>query len=244
MKAASTVLTLALIGSALMAQTRTDAVPASGGDILITPIFHASLQIEHAGTVIQVDPVGVDRYAAAKPADLVLVTDIHGDHLDPAAIAKIRKAGAPIVGPAAVAEKLEGVTVMANGGRRTVAGVAIEALPMYNLTRGPAPGQLYHPKGRGNGYLLTLGGTRVYIAGDTACTPEMRALTNIDVAFLPMNLPYTMPPVEAAACAKAFKPRIVYPYHYRGSNLQEFADALKGEPIEVRLRDWYPGGGR
>jgi len=115
---------------------------------------------------------------------------------------------------------------------------------MYNLTRGPAPGQLYHPKGRGNGYLLTLGGKRVYIAGDTACTPEMRALTNIDVAFLPMNLPYTMPPTEAAACAKAFEPHIVYPYHYRGSDLKAFADALKGEPIEVRLRDWYPGGGR
>ena len=233
---------LTLFGSALMAQTTTDTIPADGGGILITPIYHASVQIEHAGTVIQVDPWGADRYAAAKPADLVLITDIHSDHLDPAAIAKIRKPGAPIVGPAAVAEKLEGVTVMANGERRTVAGVAIEALPMYNLTRGPAPGQLYHPKGRGNGYLLTLGGTRVYLAGDTECTPEMRALQHIDVAFLPMNLPYTMPPVEAAACAKAFKPRIVYPYHYRGSNLQEFADALKGEPIEVRLREWYPGG--
>ncbi len=244
MKTAWSGVALALFGSAIMAQTTTDKIPANGGDLLITPIFHASLQIEHAGTVIQVDPWGVDHYAAARPADLVLITDIHADHLDPAAIAKIRKPGAPIVGPAAVAEKLEGVTVMANGERRTVAGVAIEALPMYNLTRGPSPGQFYHPKGRGNGYLLTLGGKRVYIAGDTECTPEMRALKNIDVAFLPMNLPYTMPPVEAAACAKTFMPHIVYPYHYRGSNLQEFADALKGEPIEVRLRDWYPGGAK
>jgi len=221
-----------------------DAIPAAGGSILITPIYHASLQIEHAGTVIQVDPWGADRYAAAKPADLILITDIHPDHLDPAAITRIRKPGAPVVAPAEAAPKIAGALVMANGDSRTVAGVAIEALPMYNLTRGPAPGQLFHPKGRGNGYLLTLGGKRVYIAGDTACTPEIRALKNIDVAFLPMNLPYTMTPAEAAECAKAFTPGIVYPYHYRGSDLEGFAAPLKGLPIEVRLRDWYPGGER
>ena len=110
---------------------------------------------------------------------------------------------------------------------------------MYNLQRGPSPGQLFHDKGRGNGYVVTLGGKRLYIAGDTECTPEMKALKDIDVAFVPMNLPYTMPPSEAAECVKAFKPKIVYPYHYRGQNLDEFASALKGSGVDVRIRDWY-----
>lgn len=237
-------LALMLLGSAILARQATDRIPATGGDIVITPITHASLQIEHAGTVIQVDPWSQGDYGQAKPADLVLVTDIHGDHLDPAQIAKLRKPGAPVVAPAAAAEKLENATVMANGESRTVAGVQLEALPMYNLTRGPEPGQLYHVKGRGNGYVITLGGKRVYVAGDTECTPEMRALKNIDVAFLPMNLPYTMPPSEAAECARAFKPRIVYPYHYRGQDAEAFAAALKGEPIEVRVLDWYAAGAR
>jgi len=111
---------------------------------------------------------------------------------------------------------------------------------MYNLQRG-FQGELFHTKGRGNGYVVTLGGKRIYVAGDTECTPEMKALRNIDVAFLPMNLPYTMTPAEAADCAKAFKPKIVYPYHYRGQDPKAFAAALKGSGIEVRLRDWYPG---
>jgi L-ascorbate metabolism protein UlaG (beta-lactamase superfamily) len=143
------------------------------------------------------------------------------------------------VTPAAVAKSVPGATVIANGETKTVAGVSIEAVPMYNLTRGPAAGQLFHDKGRGNGYVVTLGDQRIYIAGDTECTPEMKALKGIAVAFVPMNLPYTMTPAEAAACVKAFSPRVVYPYHYRGSNLQEFQDGLKGTPVEVRLRDWY-----
>ena len=111
---------------------------------------------------------------------------------------------------------------------------------MYNLSRGPAAGELFHPQGRGNGYVVTIGGRRLYVAGDTECTPEMKALRNIDVAFLPMNLPYTMTPAEAADCARAFKPSIVYPYHYRGQNPGEFVAALKGSGIEVRVREWYP----
>jgi L-ascorbate metabolism protein UlaG (beta-lactamase superfamily) len=210
------------------------------GDITITPITHASLQLEHGGRVIHIDPTTPGDYASAKQADLILVTDIHQDHLDPTAIRRIRKDGAPVVAPAAAAEKIDNPTVIANGEMKTVAGISIEAVPMYNLQRGPAPGQLFHTKGRGNGYILTLGARRVYIAGDTECTPEMRALKNIDIAFLPMNLPYTMPPTEAAECAKAFKPKTVYPYHYRGQTPQEFADALRGEPITVRLLNWYP----
>jgi L-ascorbate metabolism protein UlaG (beta-lactamase superfamily) len=210
------------------------------GDIRITPITHASLQLEFGGKVIHVDPTSAGDYSAAKQADLILVTDIHPDHLDPAAITKIRKAGAPVVAPAAAAGKIEGPTVMANGETKTVAGVSVEAVPMYNLQRGPSAGELFHTKGRGNGYVLTLGAKRVYIAGDTECTPEMRALKGIDIAFIPMNLPYTMPPSEAAECVKAFKPKVVYPYHYRGQNPGEFKAALAGEPVGVRLLNWYP----
>lgn len=210
------------------------------GDITITPITHASFQIEHNGKVIHVDPTSPGDYSKAKQADLILVTDIHQDHLDPVAIARVRKQGAPVVAPSAAADKIENPTVISNGETKTIAGISIEAVPMYNLQRGPSPGQFFHTKGRGNGYILTLGTKRVYIAGDTECTPEMRALKNIDIAFIPMNLPYTMPPSEAAECVKAFKPKVVYPYHYRGQNPEEFKAALKGEPIEVRLLNWYP----
>ncbi|MFL6284669.1 MAG: MBL fold metallo-hydrolase [Pyrinomonadaceae bacterium] len=209
------------------------------GDIRITAITHASFQIEYGGKVIHVDPTSPGDYSKASQADLVLVTDIHPDHLDPAAIARVRKTGAPVVAPSAAADKIESPTVIANGETKTVAGISIEAVPMYNLKRGPSAGQLFHTKGRGNGYVVTLGTRRVYIAGDTECTDEMRALKDIDVAFIPMNLPYTMPPSEAAECVKAFKPKVVFPYHYRGQNPEEFKTALAGEPVEVRLLKWY-----
>ncbi len=232
----------AVVMTALAQAPSTDTVPATGGNITVTAISHASVQIEQGGKVVHVDPIlgmGGD-YSKTKPADLVLVTDIHGDHLDPNGIAKVRKSGAPVVIPAAAKDKVPDGTVMANGETKDVAGVSIEAVPMYNLQRGPKPGELFHTKGRGNGYVLTLGGKRVYLAGDTECVPEIRDLKNIDVAFLPMNLPYTMPPSEAADCAKAFKPKVVYPYHYRGQKPEEFAAALKGQSIEVRLLNWYP----
>ena len=229
------------IGAALVAAAalQPDTIPAAGGSLQITPNAHASVQIEYAGKVIQVDPAQAD-LSNARQADLVLITDIHGDHLDPSSMAKVRKAGAPVVIPAAAKDRVPDGTVIANGETKTVAGIAVEAVAMYNLQRGPAAGQLFHDKGRGNGYVVSLGGKRIYFAGDTECTPEMRALKNIDVAFIPMNLPYTMTPAEAAECARAFKPKIVYPYHYRGQKPEEFAAALKGEPIEVRLRNWYP----
>jgi L-ascorbate metabolism protein UlaG (beta-lactamase superfamily) len=227
------------------AQTGATPAPASSqeGDITITPIVHASFQIEYGGKVIHVDPTSPGDYSHARQADLILITDIHGDHLDPAAIARIRKQGAPVVAPKAAAEKIENPTVMANGETKTIAGISIEAVPMYNLKRGPSQGQFFHTKGRGNGYVLTLGSRRLYIAGDTECTPEMRSLKNIDIAFIPMNLPYTMPPSEATECVKAFKPKVVYPYHYRGQNVEEFKAALKDEPIDVRLFNWYPQTG-
>ena len=236
---------LALASVALLAQTSgTTTIPAAGGDITITAIQHASVQIEHAGKVIQVDPAQGD-FSKAKQADLVLITDIHGDHLNPDLVAKVRKPGALVVEPAAVqaqaGEKIPApVEVLPNGQTKTIAGVSVEAVPMYNLQRGPGPGQLFHTKGRGNGYILTLGGKRLYLAGDTECTPEMKALKNIDVAFIPMNLPYTMTPSEAADCAKAFKPKVAIPYHYQGQKPEEFQDALKGSGIDVRMLAWYP----
>ena len=189
--------------------------------------------------MIDVDPTAQGNYAGFAAPDIILITDIHGDHLDAATIAKLRKPATKIVAPAAAASQLDHPIVMANGETNVIDGLTIEAVPMYNLTRGPAPGQFYHDKGRGNGYIVTLGGKRLYIAGDTEGTPEMRAMKNIDVAFIPMNVPYTMTPAEAADAVKAFKPKIVYPYHYRGSDLTVFANALKGTGIDVRLRDWY-----
>ena len=234
---------IGLVPSSAQAQATEDVIKTKQGVVRLTPITHASLQLEFNGKVIHVDPWSRGDYTRAKQADLILITDIHQDHFDPAAIAKIRKPGAPVVAPAVVAGKFPDATIIKNGERKTVAGVSIEAVPMYNLQRGPAPGKLYHDKGRGNGYVLTLGGKRFYFSGDTEGVPEMRNLKNIDVAFVTMNLPYTMPPAEAAEAVKAFKPKIVYPYHYRGSKVEDFTEALKGQPIEVRVRDWYPAAG-
>jgi L-ascorbate metabolism protein UlaG (beta-lactamase superfamily) len=212
---------------------------ANGGDITIQPLNHATLELTWNNHVILVDPTGQANYTGLAAPDIILITDIHGDHLDPATIAKVRKASTKIVAPAAAAPKLESPVVIANGETKTVDTISIEAIPMYNLTRGPAAGQLFHDKGRGNGYVVTLGGKRIYIAGDTEGIPEMRALKDIDVAFVPMNLPYTMTETEAADAVKAFAPKIVYPYHYRGSDPAKFAAAVGAGKIEVRLRDWY-----
>jgi len=237
-------LALSMFMAAALVQAQMSSVstiPATGGDIQVTALGHASVQLEQGGKVIIIDPVGMMAdLSKAKQADLILVTDIHGDHLDPAAIAKVRKQGAPVVIPAAASDKVPGGVVMANRAIRTVAGVPIVAIPSYNIRRGPKEGELYHTRGRGNGYVLTLGGKQVFLAGDTECVPAIKILKNIDAAFIPMNLPYTMPPSEAAECAKAFKPKIVFPYHFMGQKPEEFAAALKGEPIEVRILNWYP----
>jgi L-ascorbate metabolism protein UlaG (beta-lactamase superfamily) len=173
-------------------------------------------------------------------ADLILITDIHGDHMDPDSIKEISKANTEIFAPPAVVVTVTTAKPIPNGESKTWQGWTIEAIPAYNLKRGPAPGQFYHDKGRGNGYVLTYGGKRFYFSGDTENIPEMRALKNIDVAFVCMNLPYTMPPEEAADAVKAFHPKIVIPYHYRGSDLAVFQKGLEGTGIEVRLLEWYP----
>jgi L-ascorbate metabolism protein UlaG (beta-lactamase superfamily) len=223
----------------LLMFAQADSLPTSAGAVKITPIRHASLMLEAGGKVIHVDPWGPANYEGLPAADLVLITDIHQDHLDTTALQKVLKTGSVVMAPPAAKEKLPDATSIANGQKREWSGWTIEAIPAYNLQRGPQPGRLFHDKGRGNGYLLTYGGKRIYIAGDTEDIPEMKALKNIDVAFIPMNLPYTMPPEEAAEAVKAFKPAVVYPYHYRGSDLAKFEAALKGSGVEVRLRKWY-----
>ncbi|MBV6432281.1 MAG: hypothetical protein IANPNBLG_02423 [Bryobacteraceae bacterium] len=229
-----------LVAMTAAAQNRpVDTFQTKSGPVKLTVIRHASLMLEAGGQVVHVDPWSQGNYDGLPPADLILLTDIHGDHLDPKALARVKKASTVIIAPPAAAETVKDATVLRNGESKTVGKWKIEAVPMYNEKRGPAPGKLFHDKGRGNGYVVTYGGMRFYISGDTEGTPEMRALKNIDVAFLCMNLPYTMPPEEAAAAAKAFHPKVVYPYHYRGSDVKAFEKALAGSGIEVRLRDWY-----
>jgi L-ascorbate metabolism protein UlaG (beta-lactamase superfamily) len=235
--------------TALGATIAADTIPAKGGNIELTPMTHAHVQVEFGGKVIHVDPTMMSNVKAGKPADMIIVTDIHGDHMDQKAIDALKKASTIVVAPKAVAGKLTGVKteVLANGETRTIDGVQIQAVGAYNLQRGPQPGQFFHDKGRGNAYVLTLGGQRIFFSGDTECVPEIKALTNIDVAFITMNLPYTMPPEEAAECVKAFKPRIVYAYHYRGmggptpeQNQQAFRAAMKGfAGVEVRTPNFY-----
>ena len=217
-----------------------DHIATATGDLVITPVYHGTIMLEHAGLHIVVDPWSKGPIAALPKADLILLTDIHPDHLDVPAIDSLLKADTVVVGPAAVADKVPSAELMNNGDQKVVRGISIQAVPMYNLERGPEPGKLYHDKGRGNGYLLELGGKRVYLSGDTECSDEMRALTGIDVAFVCMNLPYTMPPEEAAACVKAFQPKVVYPYHYRDSDPAVFQRQLATEgAIEVRVRNFY-----
>ena len=220
-------------------QRTVEEFSTAAGSVRITPVRHASLMIQAGGKVIHVDPWSQGNYDGLPQADLILLTDIHGDHLDAPLIKKLSKTGTVIIAPEAVAKTVPEAKVLSNGGSTTWESWKIDAVPMYNLKRGPSEGKFYHDKGRGNGYVLTYGATRFYIAGDTEGTPEMRALKNIDVAFVPMNLPYTMTPEEAADAVRAFHPKIVYPYHYRGSNIKEFAKALDGSGIDVRLRDWY-----
>jgi L-ascorbate metabolism protein UlaG (beta-lactamase superfamily) len=212
----------------------------SAGPVKITPVFHASLEIEASGKVIIVDPAKPANFSGLPQADLILITDIHGDHMDPELIKTVSKSGTEIIAPAAVAKTVTTAKVIGNGEKTTWGAWTIEAVPMYNLTRGPEAGKLYHDKGRGNGYILTYGGKRFYFSGDTEGIPEMRALKNIDVAFVCMNLPYTMTAEEAADAVKAFHPKVVIPYHYRGQDTATFKKALDGTGIDVRLLDWYP----
>jgi len=227
-----------LVFATALAAAAPDEFSTSAGAVKITPIQHASVMLQAGGKVLYVDPAQ-GTYDGLPPADYILITDIHGDHLAPAVIDKVKKQGTEMIAPQAVAEKLPGAQVIAPGRLLAAGPFTVEAVPAYNLKRGPSEGKLFHDKGRGVGYVLTYGRTRFYFSGDTEGTPEMRALRNIDVAFVCMNLPYTMTPAEAADAVKAFHPGIVYPYHSRGQDTAVFAKALEGTGIEVRQRDWY-----
>jgi len=229
-----------LFASLSQADNQTQEFPTSAGPVRITPLNHASTLIEAGGKFIYLDPAKPADFSGKPKADLILITDIHGDHMDPDSIKAISKPDTEIFAPPAVVQTVTTAKPIANGETRTWHDWTVQAIPAYNLKRGPSAGKLYHDKGRGNGYVLTYGGKRFYFSGDTEGVPEMRALKNIDVAFVCMNLPYTMPPEEAAEAVKAFHPKIVIPYHYRGSDLAVFEKALQGTGIEVRLLNWYP----
>jgi L-ascorbate metabolism protein UlaG (beta-lactamase superfamily) len=235
-------LVASLVFSSVLASAAasTQTFSTSSGPVKITPLYHASTLIEAGGKVIYLDPAKPAKLGDLPKADLILITDIHQDHMDPASIAAVSKPGTEIIAAPAVTKSVTSATPLANGQSKSWQGWMIEAIPAYNLKRGPEPGKLFHDKGRGNGYVLTYGGKRFYFSGDTEGVPEMRALKNIDVAFVCMNLPYTMPPDEAAEAVKAFHPKIVIPYHYRGSDLTVFKKGLEGTGIEVRILDWYP----
>jgi L-ascorbate metabolism protein UlaG (beta-lactamase superfamily) len=211
----------------------------AAGAVEITPIFHASVMIEAGGDTIYVDPAPPANISGLKPGGLILITDIHGDHMNLAYIKALSDDKTTIIAPAAVQATVNSAKVIANGESTEWHKWKITAVPMYNIHNNMPSGAPYHPKGRGNGYILIYGGKNFYFAGDTEGTPEMRALKDIDVAFIPMNLPYTMTPEDAADAVKSFKPKVVIPYHYRGQDVQKFANALSGTGIEVRLLDWY-----
>src|SRR5271170_1672488 len=228
------------LASVAIAATETQTFPTSAGPVKITPLYHASTLIEAGGKTIYLDPTKPAKFSGLPKADLILITDIHGDHMDPDSIKQISKQETEILAPPAVVQTVTTAKPIANGETKIWQAWTIEAIAAYNIKRGPEAGKLFHDKGRGNGYLLTYGGKRFYFSGDTENIPEMRALKNIDVAFVCMNLPYTMPPEEAADAVKAFHPKIVIPYHYRGSDLTVFQKALAGTGIEVRVLEWYP----
>lgn len=228
------------LSAASNSNRQADVVQTAPGELRIMPVFHGSVMLEFAGKVIHVDPWSQGDYTDLPQADLILITHSHADHMDRAMIDKLKKPTTIFLASPAVADTIncscKEMEIIGNGEKKTVLGIEIEAVPMYNIVQGAEPGKPFHHKGIGNGYILNFGDTRVYFSGDTECIPEMKSLKNITIAFLAMNPPRTMSTSEAAACAKEFRPKIVYPYHYRGQNVQEFADALKNTGIEVRLR--------
>ncbi len=216
----------------------TDLLHTSAGDLSITFLGHASLLMVFNGKNIFVDPFGkVADYSSLPKADIIFSTHEHFDHLDPQALAAIRTPQTIMVLNPAGANQVGGGITMQNGDKQTVAGLQVEAIPAYNLVHKREDGQPFHPKGVGNGYILTFGDKRLYLAGDTENIPEMKALKKIDIAFLPMNLPYTMTPEMVADAAKSFRPAILYPYHFGATDVSRLVDLLKAEKgIEVRIR--------
>ncbi len=231
-----------LVGLAVVAVAQekyeTDIVKTSAGDLKITFIGHSSLMFTFGGKIIHVDPSGkVGDYTQLPKADLILVVHEHRDHFDPNALAAVRTEKTQVVLTRTCAEQVKGGMVMKNGDVKTIEGLKIEAVPAYNIVNKRQDGQPYHPKGIGNGYILTFGDMRVYVAGDTENTPEVKALKGIDVAFLPMNIPSTMTPEMVSDAAKVFKPKVLYPYHFVDTDTSKIVDLLRDDKeIEIRIR--------
>lgn len=215
-----------------------DTIETDSGNLEISFVGHGTLMFSFDGKVIHVDPWSqLTDYSKMPKADIILITHDHLDHLDPEAVEAIRTDKSVVVLTEKCEGRIAGGIVMKNGDVETVAGLKIEAVPAYNIVNMRSEGNPFHPKGEGNGYVIAFGDKKVYVAGDTENTPEMKELKNIDVAFLPMNLPYTMTPEMVADAAKAFRPGILYPYHYSGTETSEIVDLLKDEAgIEVRIR--------
>jgi len=215
-----------------------DKISTSAGVVEIHFVGHGSLMFRVNDFVIHIDPVrSSGPYDNLPKADLILVTHEHGDHLDTELIGNLRKPGTVLLCNSNAASKVDWAQIMKDGDKNTVNGITIEAVPAYNIVNMRSPGQPFHPKGTGNGYVVTIGDKKFYIAGDTENTPEMKALKSINVAFLPMNLPYTMTPAMVADAAKTFKPAILYPYHYGDTDTKEIISLLKDTGIEVRIRE-------
>lgn len=221
-----------------------DSIPVD-----IQPISHATAVINWDDVVIYLDPTGgAEAFQGSAAPSMVLITDIHGDHMDAETLTALQLGDTQIIAPQAVKDELppelqEQVTVMNNGESQDVQGINIEAIPMYNLPEDP---EAFHTKGRGNGYVLERDGHRIYIAGDTEDIPEMRNLQDIDIALIPMNLPYTMEVEQAADGVLAFEPKKVYPYHFRGqdgfADVDRFKEIVNEQnpDIEVVMAGWYP----
>lgn len=250
MKSAVTVILMFFVAVSTEAQeVKESIIPADHGDIIIRPVLHSTLVLEWNGQTICTDPYGgKEAFEGIKKVDLILITDIHGDHTNIETLEALNLFETAIITCQAVADKLPdtfmNVAVLNNGGKTSWKGIDIEAIPMYNL---PEDKESRHPKGRGNGYVITLGSKRIYISGDTEDIPEMRALKNIDAAFVCMNLPYTMDVDAAANAVLEFKPKVVFPFHYRGgggkySDVNRFKELVNASDssIDVRLLEWYP----
>lgn len=239
--------TITLLPYAAMAAAHaSDTFESETGSITVHPIAHASFVMETPAGTIYVDPVGDAASYSDMPApDMILITHEHGDHYNAETLAAIATEDTVLLSNPAVFDMLPEdlqarTTAIANNANAVLGAVAITAIPAYNTTEGRMN---FHPKGRDNGYIVTVDGLRIYVSGDTEGTPEMRALENIDVAFVSMNLPFTMDAKAAAEAVSEFAPKYVYPYHYRGrdngtQDPQEFADMLTGA-VEAKMGGWY-----
>jgi L-ascorbate metabolism protein UlaG (beta-lactamase superfamily) len=229
-----------MMAQAFAAEFEKDVFETAKGKLEITFIGHGTLMMEFNGKVIHIDPVSqFADYHTLPKADLILVTHDHGDHLDPKAIEAIKKESTSIVLTEACNEKYKGTDIMKNGDTKVFGEITVEAVPAYNIVNVRAEGMPFHLKGQGNGYVIRFADKKVYVAGDTENIPEMANLKDIDIAFLPMNLPYTMTPDMVVEAIKLFHPKILYPYHFGQTKTQELEEKMKLENLnqtEVRIR--------